>query len=397
MLVVYKFGLLIHGLKPYFTSTLTESTTNTEDESEELIDDVKVLYKSQELKVVKINNDTVEIYLYSDAKKDLVYYVTIIESLLRNEKFEGNKVKFRIYVDEKLVDEFVLNLALLAAFSDALLHNASKIDATDRSVLKTLNNLKLDPNKEIYTRMVLLKGELKALDKNTAFSFSLKQAVKQNDKTLIEKIKEFMTMPMNIISKVYRAIVSYVYSFKKENIDLNGYLIKLESFTTNDRYGSRDNYRNNRNDRYRNNDRERSNYRDNYGDNRYDRDDNERGNYRDSYRDNKYDRSDRENNNFRERQNSRGNRRRDNDRVEKPSREDKIDTQKLMISYVVSVIVLALINIGFGSVANIIEKLFVLALGTFSIYVTLDRFDSKSARRKLDQKMDPKMAYFISE
>jgi len=375
MLVVYKFGLLIHGLKPYFTSTLTESTTNTEDESEELIDDVKVLYKSQELKVVKINNDTVEIYLYSDAKKDLVYYVTIIESLLRNEKFEGNKVKFRIYVDEKLVDEFVLNLALLAAFSDALLHNASKIDATDRSVLKTMNNLKLDPNREIYTRMVLLKGELKALDKNTAFSFSLKQAVKQNDKTLIEKIKEFMTMPMNIISKVYRAIVSYVYSFKKENVDLNGYLIKLESFAADDRYDNRD----------RNRDRDDRNERDK--DDRRNRNDFNNKDRDDRRRDDNRDRRDRR----------RDNRRRDNDRVEKPSREDKIDTQKLMISYVVSVIVLALINIGFGSVANIIEKLFVLALGTFSIYVTLDRFDSKSARRKLDQKMDPKMAYFISE
>jgi hypothetical protein len=205
-----------------------------------------------------------------------------------------------------------------------------------------------------------------------------------------------MTMPINIISKTYRAIISYVYSFKKENVDLNGYLIKLESFTTNDRYGSRDNYRNNRNDRYGNNDRERNN---GYRDNRYDRNDNERSKYRDNYGDNKYDRSNRkrDDSNFKGRQNSRGNRRRDNNRIEKPSRNEEVDTQKLMISYVVSVIILALINIGFGSVANIIEKLFVLALGTFSIYVTLDRFDSKSAKRKLDQKMDPKMAYFMSE
>ncbi len=368
VILSYKFGLLFNGLKPYFVSTLTESIEEPIDE----LEDIKTLYKSQEIKIIKVGDDTVEIYLYSDAKKDLVYYATIIESVLKSEKFEGNKIHFRFYIDDKLIDEFAVNATLLAVFADALLHNATKIDATDNNVVKTMQKIKLDPNKEPYVRMVLLKGELFSLDKNTALSFSLKQAIKQNDKSLIDKIKEFMTAPINTVTRVYKALISYVFHrFHRESFDIIDYYAMLESFAADhindtnreqDRNGKHDDRRDNR---------------------RQDRDE------RDS--------RDRDHNRDRNRDREERRKHKNRERINRPQNIEILNTDKLLIVYAAVVIIYALIHISFGIVATVIEKMIILGLMTFGIYIAIEKFNQPAAKRMLDQKITPEMAYYLAK
>ncbi len=379
MLIAYKFGLLFKQLKAFYSSnqSFTESIEIKSKEEEQL-------YKSDVIAITKEDN-IIRIYINTEENKDLLYYVTIIESTLRDKKVDAETIIFEIIIDNEIVDAFSIRANTLKQLLESMNQGAIKIEEADKSGLNTLKKYKLENNK--LQRMIMLKGELYPVNKNEAMSVLMQSAIKQHEKSLVTKIKEiFFDNTFTPIAKYIRAVLAFNKSYNLEHLVVQGN-VNIENLLLEYYIDRQDNNYHDRNNNYN-----RDNNNSYYNNRRNDRDYNNRG-YNDR-RDNNRNYDNRGYNNRRD--NHRDNRHSYKPRFEKPSKTELTNMQKVALSVAVSVFFFTIADIIYPLTTDIISKIITILLMSIGAKLIIDKLTAQQKEKQFLNTLTPKYEYHLA-